>query len=427
MSNHGEAAPIKGSFDKQRWLIVTQYFPPESGAPQVRLWALIKELKKFGIEISVLTAMPNYPEGVVHAEYRGKFFCDETMEGMKIHRTWVYGYTGRNKLLRLLNYVSFAFSAAPKFLALKKPDLVFVESQPLPVGIIGLLARYIKRVPYIYNVPDLQVEVTKEMGWVDSNLFLSASRALENLFLNKSWKVSTVTFGFMDFFAKQRNVDPKKITFLPNGVDTSLLKPLPPDRELLDRLGLKNEKVFVYAGTHAHYHRLETVIEAAELIKGRQDIKIVMVGRGPVRSRLKQMARDKGLDNVIFARVPFEQTSQLMSIACAALVILRKTQVSKLMRLAKTMPPMACATPVILSVEGESADLIREHHSGLVCEPEDPDSLAQAMLKLAGDEKLARQMGQNGLRFVQTELEWQVIVANWLGSLHALSGGLYGS
>jgi len=349
----------------KRWLIITQYYAPEPGASSVRLGTLVRILSDFGLEVEVLTGMPNYPTGNVPDKYRGKWTYKEVINGIPVFRTWVYGYGGYNKLKRIFNFFSYTASAILNMFRLKRPDIVFVESLPLPVGILGILAKVFWQVPYIYNIPDMQIEVAREMGWMKNRLLLKAAESFENMLIRRSWRVSTVTNKFIEFYHQQRKIPREKLTLLPNGADTRFLKPVPMAKELIQRFGVANKRVFVYAGTHAHYHRLDTIIEAAELIRHRDDIRIVMVGHGPDRQHIIDLAIEKGLENVIFGQSPFDETPQLMSIATAALVVLRNSPVSKRMRLAKTFPPMACGKPVIFSGEGESADLIRENGCGL--------------------------------------------------------------
>jgi len=403
----------------KRWLIITQYYPPEPGATQVRLSTLTQILSELGLEIEVFTGMPNYPTGKVPEEYRGKWTYKEVINGIPVFRTWVYGYGGYNRLKRVLNLFSFTFSAMFNLFRLKRPDVVFVESLPLPVGILGVITRIFWGVRYIYNIPDMQIEVAGEMGWVKNRVILNLAKGFENMLLHCSWKVSTVTNRFIEYYHNQRGIALNKLTLLPNGADTRFLRPLPQDEELIERFGVAGKKVFVYAGTHAHYHRLETIIEAAKLLKERKDIRIVMVGRGPTRQSIIDLADEKGLKNVIFGQSPFEETPRLMSIAVAALVVLRNSPVSRRMRLAKTFPPMACGRPVIFSGAGESAELIRENDCGLVVEPENAQQLADAMAKLADDKESADRLGQSALHFIQTELDWMKIVKRWLEQLSA--------
>src|SRR5262249_15617134 len=151
---------------------------------------------------------------------------------------------------------------------------------------------------------------------------------LENFFLHQSWKVSTVTLRFIQHF-QSRGLPRAQITFLPNGADTEFLKPMPPSQHLLDRWGLHDKKVFLYVGTHAYYHGLDTLIDAAALVRDHSDIAFLMVGDGPERTRLKQMIEVRGLSNITFGQSPYEEMDQLYSIAYASIATLRKMNVAQ--------------------------------------------------------------------------------------------------
>jgi len=167
----------------ERWLILTQYYAPELGAPQLRLRALARELRRHGIQIEVLTGLPNYPTGITFAGYRRRWRMRETIDGVPILRTWLYGATGRSAAIRLANYFSFTATALIAALLGRKPDRMFVESQPLSLGLVGLAMKWLRGVPYVYNVPDLQVDVARELGFLQNGATLSIMTKLESLFM----------------------------------------------------------------------------------------------------------------------------------------------------------------------------------------------------------------------------------------------------
>ena len=156
----------------QNWLILTQYYPPEIGAPQIRLSSMIQELTKHNINASVLTAMPNYPKGKLFEGYKNKLVMTEKFNGIPVKRTWVYAATGKSAIPRLLNYLSFTLTASIAALTGPKPDVIFLESQPLSLGVVALLMKWIRNVPYIYNIPDLQIEVATQMNFIGNKTFL---------------------------------------------------------------------------------------------------------------------------------------------------------------------------------------------------------------------------------------------------------------
>jgi colanic acid biosynthesis glycosyl transferase WcaI len=416
-SSLGTAAPFR------RWLIVTQYYPPEPGAPQIRLSALANELVQHGCEVEVLTAVPNYPLGRIAPDYRGRLTMRERYEGIPVERLWLYPATGRKPISRLLCYVTFTLGAMSKIL-FYHPDVVFIEAQPITLALAGLLMKALRGVPFIYNTPDLQIEIADDKRWIGLKNLIRAAAKLESFLMQKALCVSTVTDAFIDHFATNRNVPMSRITFLPNGADTEKLRPLEPDFEYAHSLQIPNKKIFTYAGTHAPYHGLEIMLDAADLLRDRSDIALLMVGQGPIRPELERRAAERGLSNLIFRDSPFSEMSKLMSITQAAIATISDMQAAAKMRLSKVVPPLACGRPVIYVGSGESGRILREHNCGVVVESRRADEFAAAIRSLADAPAVCKQMGLNGRKLVETEFAWSFIVTRWLRQLKLVTSGV---
>jgi len=400
----------------QSWLILTQYYPPEIGAPQIRLRSLARELSRHGLKVEVLTGMPNYPAGRIQPGYAGRLRMRENIDNVPVRRVWIFAGTGKSPLVRLSNYFSFTFMSLIAALTGPRPDLMFVESQPLSLGIVALLMKWIRGVPYIYNVPDLQVDVAEQLGFMRNRLVLRLALTLENLFLRQSWKVATVTDRFIEHF-RRRGIKDAQITFLPNGADTTFLRPLQPCAALIDRWQLHGKKVFLYVGTHAYYHGLDVLIDAAAKLRDCHDIVFLLIGDGPERQRLKEVVQDRALTNVVFGESGYEEMDRLYSIAYASIATLRDMEVARAMRLSKIFPALSCAVPVIYSGHGEAAEILVRKNCGIAVPPEQPQLLADSIARLASDPAQRDRMGREGRSLVESEFGWSRIVDNWLRQL----------
>jgi glycosyltransferase involved in cell wall biosynthesis len=402
-------------------LVLTQYYAPEAGAPQIRLRSMVRELKKNGLQVYVLTGMPNYPEGKIHAQYKGNLHMEEQIDGITVKRLWLFPAAGKAPIKRLINYLSFTAHACLHVNIIKKFDFVFIEAQPITLALFGYVAKLFFRKPYIYNTPDLQIEFASQRQWINSKFLLSLSIQLENFLMKNSFAVSTVTHAFIDYFVNERKIPKNKITFLPNGVDLTHLSPLPYDQEYAQKLGVAGKLVFTYAGTHADYHGLDVILEAAKVLRDKEEVVFLMVGKGPERNRLIKKANAMALKNIVFGNSPFAEMSQLMSITVASLVVLRDVPASSKMRLSKTFPPLACGVPVIYAGRGESADIVEKHQCGIITLPEDAQGLAAAVEKLSNDRELCKKMGNNGRELVAKEFSWETIVSDWLEQLKQIN------
>src|SRR5262249_21713332 len=156
------------------------------------------------------------PPGRIFDGYRWRFFMRETIDGLSINRLWLYPAAGRTPVRRILNYLSFTLLALPTVLFTTKPDVIFIEAQPLILALPACAATRVRGIPSVYNKPDLQVEVAKEAGWIGVRWLIALARRLESFLMRNALTVTTVTHAFVDHFIENRGVPPAKMSFLPN-------------------------------------------------------------------------------------------------------------------------------------------------------------------------------------------------------------------
>ena len=399
----------------KRFLILTQHFPPEVGAAQIRLHAFGKQLQARGHEVRVVTAMPNYPRGEVFPEYRGKRVVREELDGLHVTRTWIRPATGRNVVRRLLGYWSFAISSLPACLREPKPDFIFVESPPLFLGCTAYVCSRLRRVPFILNVSDLWPASARELGIVRSKSLLWLGERLERFLYRTAYRITAQTDGIRAHIAAV--VGPGKVMTLYNGVDTSDFKPRNNTRPAWVA---PHEQAFLYAGTLGYAHFWDAVLEAAELLRARPRIVFLLVGDGPEKARLVEAARLRNLENIRFVeRRPVTEMPALFAACLATVVPLRKGELFKSTRPSKIFPALACESPVIFSGEGETAQLLLQNRCGIVVPPEDGPGLAEAVAHLADHPEEARELGRRGRALVEREYGWDTLVGAWLHELPA--------
>ena len=170
-------------------------------------------------------------------------------------------------------------------------------------------------------------------------------------------------------------------------------------------------------GTHAYYHGLDTLIHAARLLQDHKDLAFLMIGNGPERSRIIQLAEELKVSNVVFGQSPYEEMARLYSISYASIATLRNLDVANQMRLSKVFPSLSCGVPVIYAGLGEAADVIRDNHCGMTVPPESPEKLAEAIEQLASNRPGRDLMGKMGRQLVEADYSWKIIVTRWLQEL----------
>lgn len=402
-----------------KFLILTQYFPPEIGAPQTRLAALGRELARRGHAVEVVTALPNYPTGRIFPEYRRRFAVSERWEGIPVHRTWVYASKGAG-VKRMANYSSFLATSLLGLRKASRPDWIFVESPPPSLALAALLAGRFWRVPVIVNVADLWPDSIRALGLMNNELLLHLFEKLERFVYRRAFCVNAVTEGIRKSLIEDKGVAPAKVTLLPNGVDPEIYQPQPPDEALREQLGLRGKKIILYAGTHGYAHGLEHILEAARQLRD-PGIHFLFIGDGSEKQRLIGLAAQLQLQNVTFlAPVSPGEIPRYLSIAECGLAPQRDIALFEGNRPAKIVSIMACAKPVVFSGKGEGARLVEDARAGFVVAPEDPSALVAAIRELAREPQLGRQLGWNGCAYVRSRLSWPALVGDWLDQLHTL-------
>jgi glycosyltransferase involved in cell wall biosynthesis len=184
--------------------------------------------------------------------------------------------------------------------------------------------------------------------------------------------------------------------------------------DLSRKLGLEGKFVASYFGTHGMAHHLETVLEAARELIEWKDIVFLLVGDGAERGRLVAMRDEKKLSNVLMLdQQPKEKMPELWSLSSVSLVLLKKSALFKTVLPSKIFESMAMERPVILGVEGESAELVMSAGGGICIEPENAKDLASQVLKLYRDPTLCQKLGSSGRRYVLEHFDRQVLARRY--------------
>jgi glycosyltransferase involved in cell wall biosynthesis len=399
-----------------RFLILTQYYAPEVGAAQVRLSATVRELVRLGHTVEVVTGIPNYPEGRTQAGYRGRAAMTERRDGVTVRRTWLFPATGSG-FNRMANYASFSLTSLAGLAASDRPDVVFVESPPPTLVVPAWLVARRWGAQLVMNVSDLWPDSIVELGLSENRPLLAATRRLERWAYEHADYVTAVTEGMRRTLVETKGVPPHRVLFLPNGVDTELFRPRPPDRQLAERLALGDRRVVLMAGSMNYSAGLDVILDAAPALEQR-GVVVVLVGAGSDRQRLEMAAAERGLRNVQFlGPVPVEDVACMYSVADIGLMTLRDSPLFEGTRAARILPAMASGLPVVYSGSGEGARLVTDADAGLATAPQDPAALAAAIGRLLDDPDLAARMGAAGRRFVESQLSWPRLVEAWVSDL----------
>jgi glycosyltransferase involved in cell wall biosynthesis len=380
-------------------------------------------LQKLGVDITVLTAMPNYPQMDIYEGYKDKTYVYEVIEGLKVHRSSIYVSKSKSIINRLRNYFSFVISSARVGKAkLENFDFLLCESPPLFLGYSAMRLAKQKKAKLIFNVSDLWPESAEKLGVVNNKFLLKLAYNLEEKLYKRSCLVTGQTQGIC------HNINERfpavKTYWLPNGVDLGYYNPskIEPGIWREKNNFAKEDVILLYAGIIGIAQGLEVILNSAKNFINTPNIKFVFIGSGPEKDKLLQLKVEQNLTNVFFldAISKKEMPSVLRSVN-AAIIPLRKLDLFLGAIPSKIFENLAMEVPVLLGVNGEARQLfIDKGNAGLYFEPENSEALTAAILKLIEDKEMALQLGRNGRHFVNEYFNRENIAQNFFDKLNSL-------
>src|ERR1017187_6599314 len=387
-----------------RILLLTQWFDPE---PTFKGLLFARELAARGHEVEVLTGFPNYPGGRVYPGYRIRPWAREKVDGISILRVALYPSHDKSGFRRILNYTSFAISAALIGTALiRKPDVVYVYHPPATIALAAMTISLFRNTPFVYDIQDLWPDAVAVSGMMSSRAASSLLGHWCQFIYRRARRLVVLSPGFKQQLI-HRGVPQEKIEVIYNWCDEATMQASPPYPGLARRLGLSDRFNVMFAGTMGTGQALDSVLEAAALCRQPlPNVQFVFVGGGVDRNRLEKKAGDLGLTNVRFLpRQPMSAMGAVLGLADVLLVHLRDHPLFSITIPGKTQAYMASRKPVLMAVRGDAAQLVTQSGGGLVCEPENPKSIADAVARLAGmSPEERRSMGEAGKRFYDEQL-----------------------
>ena len=397
-------------------LILTQYYPPETGAPQNRLSSLAKYLKEFGNEVEVLTAIPHYPKYEIFEGYKRRTFSKELIDGIPVYRGYIYITKNKGLIPRVISYFSFTLSSYfTGRRRLEKPDVIICESPPLFLGISAVLLKRKWKSKLVFNVSDLWPESAEEIGLVKNKWILKRSYKLANWIYKNADLVSGQTQGIIN--AINLLQPGKKLFWLPNGIDPKKFAD-----QASSSNGIKTTFNLLYAGIIGHAQGLEVILHAAKLLNSQKDLHFYIVGDGPVKEELKKLQTILALTNVTFIpNQPSHKIAEWLAACDAYIVPLKKLNLFKGAIPSKLFEPLYFAKPILLGVDGEAKELfVDKAKGGLFFEPENAEDLAKNILHLYTHPEEAKAMGCNGKRYVEQNFQRENIARKFADEIHKL-------
>lgn len=402
-------------------LIVTQYFWPES----FRINDLASGLRERGHEVTVLTGYPNYPEGKLYPGYRLFSQPNEQWNGIKIIRAPLVPRGSGGALRLAANYLSFALGASLCACTLgREPFDALLVFQPSPVtsGIPARILKGMTGVPILFWVQDLWPQSLAAVGAVRSPVLLGLVDRLVRWIYAGCDLVLIQSRAFAETIHGQ-GVSKERIAYFPNSAEAFYC---PVDRKQAAELDRELPEGFrvMFAGNIGAAQDFETILAAAEILKTHTQIVWVVIGEGRMRPWVEEEVERRGLSGrvTLLGRKPAEEMPRYFVWADLLLVTLRREPIFALTIPSKMQSYLACARPVLAALDGEGAQVLEESGGGYSCQPEDPQALAEGVLRIYSLTEADRQlMGNRGRNYYLQQFERELLLDRLEGWLREIS------
>lgn len=405
-------------------LIVCHYFVPEPGAPSARIFELARAWVAKGHTVKVVTCFPNHPTGVVPPEYRGKLRAQELMDGVEVYRNWVYATPNEGFVRKTLCHISFMITSVLFSLFKAGPADVVIVSSPTFFSLFsGYVFSRVKRAPLIVEIRDLWPAAIVELGVLKNRAIIRLLEAMELWAYRVAEHVVVVTESFKENLV-MRGVPADKVSVITNGVDVDRFTPGPKAESVEVELGCQGKHLVLYIGAHGISQALDTAIRAANKLRYRDDIVFGFVGEGAAKAKLQEMARKLRLGNVRFLSAqPKDRMPDFYRTADICLVPLKDVPLFKAFIPSKIFEIMACGRPIVAALKGEAADILERSGGAVIVPPEDPDSMAEAIISLIDQPDLRRRLGESGAAFASAHYSRQKLADKYEQLLKTIARG----
>lgn len=411
--------------------LISQWYDPERGSA-AQSGVIARSLVERGHEVDVVTGFPNYPTGKVYDGYTLKLYQQERLAGVRVHRGPLYPSHDANAARRSVNYLTFAVGATGVAVRhLTAVDVCLVHATPATAAFPAMVLRLLRGIPYVVHVHDLWPDSVLSSGFLRGWQSRLAARVLHGYCdaMYRGAAAVAVTSPGMATKIEGRGVAREKIHFVPNWADEDLFRHTVVDPALRAQLGISAAVTVMYAGNLGEYQDLGAVIEAAGILRERRDIEFVFVGEGVERQKLQDRAAALQLNNITFlgARA-FAQMPQLLAMGDVQLVTLRDLDIFTTTLPSKLVATLASGRPILGSLTGDAADLVRQSGAGEVVPPGDPQALAAAVVRFAElDDEERRARAEAGRSYYHRYLDRSTVAARLSELLEAVAQSAKGT
>ena len=369
-------------------LYIHQHFTTNAGASGTRSYDYARYLVQAGHQVTVISGV--YALGPF-VDKAGGLIQTRIIDGIKVVIINVPYANQMSFYARVMSFLLFAMLSVVVCFRESRVDVVLATSTPLTVGIPALLMRWLRRVPYVFEVRDIWPDVAVALGVLRNPVLIRLAYFAERLFYRWAARVQVISGGMKKILI-DRGIPAEKITVVPTGVDLTLYENVKPDHSLRKKLGWTDRLIAVYAGAISDANGLEYVIEAAARLKDDPRVGFLLIGDGRRKPDLMEQAQRRKLSNLVFHdKMPKRKLISILADMDVGMLILKDLPDFRIAMPNKFFDYLAAGLAVIVNFQGDAATQLNQVGAGIATDPDDPETFASAIKRWAeSPEELTR-------------------------------------
>jgi glycosyltransferase involved in cell wall biosynthesis len=400
------------------------YFDPKFATPRrfapTRAYSFARHLVTQGDRVTVVGLDRRYMEPGRVAPPRGRLVDRETIDGIEV--IWIgIPYAQRfSKWKRILSYGGYTLAATLAAARVPRPDVVYASSTPLTVGLNGLAYARARRVPFVFEIQDVWPDVPVALGFLKNRAEIAAAEWLERTLYRGAERVVVCSESASELLVR-KGVPAEKIVLIPNLAENELFGSAQPNPGYFEELGLDGHFVALYTGAMGKANGVDQLADAARSLRARGEERVVIValGNGSERPWLEQQAAE--LPNLYLPPpVARDELAGIVRAANATITLYAPHKILETGSPNKFFDSLAAGKPLVVNTDGWLRRVAEENRAGLYVRAADGDALADALLELAKDPKLADELGRNGRALAEREFDRDLLAARFRTTLEAV-------
>ncbi len=405
-------------------LLITAHFEPEQGAAPVILTRLARALRGRGHDLTVLTALPSYPQGRVYDGYRDAWEVTETADGLRVIRTWLWATPSPKISRKLVSQVSFALTAALRGLGLPRPDAALVEAQPMFTHLAGAALCRLRGIPYVLDVHDLWPDHLLTVGALTAqHPVYRVFRALTNASLRGAAGIITLSAGWAKTIQEYIGPTDNVQTVL-SGIDLNRFHPGADAAAFRAKHGLGAARLVSFIGAFTTQYDFETMFAAVHTLDNLKEVRFMFAGGGTQTAHINALlAQSAGAHIARIGWVDYDDVPLAYAASDVCFWAMRPEPLYRGTMPTKLYEALAAGLPTAAAVDGVAADFLRETGAGFNVPCGDAAGLAAAVARLLDDDALRARCGRAGRAYAEAHLDYERAADAYAAALEKAAGG----